>query len=108
MTEVTAIELKHQIANSPLPLLVDVFTTQCAPCRALAPILDELALDFEGKLPFVNMNAIADDLATQICTDLGVRSVPTLLIFQNGMEVQRRTGIASKTELHAWIVSSLT
>lgn len=107
MTEITATELKHHIATSHKPLLLDVFTTQCDPCRRLAPILEELAPEFEGKVTFVKMNAIADDLATQTCADLGVRSVPTLLIFQNGLEIQRRTGTTSKTELHSWIESSL-
>ncbi len=107
MTEITATELKHRIANSPLPLLVDIFTTKCGPCRALAPILDELATEFEAKLTSVKMNAISHDLATQTCADLVVRNVPTLLIFQNGVETNRRTGIASKAELHSWIESSL-
>lgn len=107
MTEINATELKHHIATSPLPLLVDIFTPQCGPCGAVAPILEELATEFEAKLTSVKINAISDDLATQTCADLGVRNVPTLLIFQNGVETHRRTGIASKAELHSWIESSL-
>lgn len=103
MTEITAIELKDHIANSPVPLLVDIFSAQCGPCRQLAPILDELAVEFHGKVTFLKLNALADPEATQICADLGVRNVPTLLIFNSGAETSRRTGAASKSELHAWV-----
>lgn len=103
MTEVTATELKHHIATSPLPVLVDIFSPQCGPCRQLAPILDELATEFQGKLIFVKFDAVATDESTQFCADLSVRSVPTLLIFRNGQEAARRTGTSSKSELRSWI-----
>lgn len=88
-------------------MFVDIFTPQCGPCCQLAPVLDELAAEFNGRVTFVKMNAVADAATTQLCGELGVRSVPTLLIFQSGTEKSRRMGLASKTELASWIEESI-
>lgn len=107
MTELSATALQQQIATSPQPVFVDIYSTQCGPCRMLLPVLDELSAEFQGIVDFVKLNAFADDTSAQACADWDVRGVPTLLIFQNGTEVTRRTGAASKAQLRSWIEESL-
>lgn len=107
MTELSATALQQQIAASPQPVFVDIYSPQCGPCRGLLPVLDELSTEFQGTVDFVKFNAVADDTSVQACAAWGVRSVPTLLIFQNGTEITRRTGAASKTQLKSWIEESL-
>ena len=107
MTDTTTTALQQQIATSPLPVFVDIYSPQCGPCRSLLPVLEELSADFQGSVDFVKLNAVADGATVQACADLGIRGVPALLIFRNGTEKARRTGSASKTQLKAWIEESL-
>lgn len=107
MTELSTTALQQQIATSPQPVLVDIYSPQCGPCRGLLPVLEELSAEFRGSLDFVKFNAVADDTSVQASAAWGVRAVPTLLIFQNGTELTRRTGAASKTQLKSWIEESL-
>ena len=82
-----------EIINTDKPVLVDFWATWCGPCRALAPVIEELANEHEGKAVVGKCNV--DD-----CEDLpmnfGIRSIPTLLFFKNGQLVDRLVGAASK------------
>ena len=82
-----------EIINTDKPVLVDFWATWCGPCRALAPVIEELANEYEGKAVVGKCNV--DD-----CEDLpmnfGIRSIPTLLFFKNGQLVDRLVGAASK------------
>ena len=105
MKEITAAELKNTVATAALPLIVDIYSPQCAPCRSLLPVLNDLETEFAGKIDFVKVNALADDESTKTCGDLRVRNVPVLIIFKGGTEVARRVGAASETELKSWIAT---
>lgn len=107
MKEISAADLNDILANAVLPTLVDIYTPHCGPCRSLAPVLDDLAIEFAGKLDFVKINASADDASMKACGKLGVRNVPALIIFKGGTEVARRIGAPSKTELQSWIALHL-
>jgi len=106
MTEINASNLDETIAATPA-LLVYVFTPRCGPCNSLAPVLDELAGEFADRISFVKLNALADEESTMKSAALGVGSVPTLILFKNGIEVARRTGVPGKAELSEWIESFL-
>ena len=87
-----------EIINTDQPVLVDFWATWCGPCRALAPVVEELAHDFAGKAVVGKCNV--DD-----CDDLpmnfGIRSIPTLLFFKNGQVVDRIVGAAPKADIAA-------
>ena len=87
-----------EIINTDQPVLVDFWATWCGPCRALAPVVEELAQEFAGKAVVGKCNV--DD-----CDDLpmnfGIRSIPTLLFFKNGQVVDRIVGAAPKADIAA-------
>lgn len=79
--EITDTNFEAEVLKSSLPVLIDFWAPWCAPCRAIAPIVDELARDYAGKLKIVKMN-VDDNPVTP--SRYGVRSIPNLLIFKNG------------------------
>ena len=87
-----------EIINTDQPVLVDFWATWCGPCRALAPVVEELAHEFAGKAVVGKCNV--DD-----CDDLpmtfGIRSIPTLLFFKNGQLVDKLVGAAPKADIAA-------
>jgi thioredoxin 1 len=79
--DVCAADFQPEVMESPLPVLVDFWSEQCTPCKQLLPVLDQLALEMEGRAKIVKMEAIANRL---LASSFGVRSVPNLLFFKNG------------------------
>jgi len=77
-------------------VLIDVHTSWCQPCRQIAPIVDELSVDYLGKLSVGKLDA---DKNSEITTELGIRSIPTLLIYKDGEIVERLVGLQSKSKL---------
>jgi thioredoxin 1 len=93
-------EFPALIANSTHPVLVDFTATWCGPCKAIAPILDQIADANLGKLTIVKMDI---DENPNTPNQFGVQSIPTLLLFQDGKLVDRRVGSANKTVLDAFV-----
>ena len=87
-----------EVLHSPTPVLVDFWSQQCPPCRALVPILDELAAEYDGRGKVAKLS-IDDFLAK--ATEYQIRAVPTLLIFQNGQVVDQFVGLRSKRDFKA-------
>jgi len=83
-----------------VPVLVDFWAPWCGPCRAVAPVLDQLDAELAGRLKIVKMNV---DENQQIPGALGVRSIPTLVVFKDGKAVQGKVGALSKAQLTAFL-----
>jgi thioredoxin 1 len=76
--------------------LVDVFADWCGPCKVISPIIDELSSDYQGQVVFGKLNV---DEATEKTTELGIRNIPTILVYKDGQIVERNTGAVSKNQL---------
>lgn len=82
-----------EVINSEIPVVVDFWATWCGPCKAIAPIIDELAVEFEGKVLVCKCNV---DECDDVPMDYGIRSIPTVLFFKGGEVVDRHVGAATK------------
>jgi len=87
-----------EVLQSPQPILVDFWAEWCGPCKALGPILDELAQEYEGKVRIGKVN-IDDHQA--LAAEYGIHSIPTLLLFHNGQVADQIVGLRSKRDLKA-------
>jgi thioredoxin 1 len=96
MRAVTDASFKEDVLDEALPVLVDFWAPWCGPCRAVAPVLDQLDAELAGRLQIVKMNV---DENREIPGALGVRSIPTLVVFKEGKAVQGAVGALSKAQM---------
>ena len=101
--ELTAAKLKEMIQNHPL-LVVDCWAPWCAPCRMVAPILEELAREYAGRISFGKLNV---DENQSVALEYEIMSIPTLLVFKNGKLVDRIIGALPKNALESKIIEHL-
>lgn len=87
-----------EVLNSEIPVVVDFWATWCGPCKAISPIIDEVATEYEGKALVCKCNVDECDDAPM---NYNIRSIPTLLFFKNGELVDRHVGVITKAELAA-------
>src|SRR5581483_1643262 len=93
---VTTNDFDTQVLDSPLPVLVDVMSTYCPPCRMLAPVLESLAAEYTGRIQIVQVNAEEDG---EVAARYGVQATPTLLFFKGGQVVDQIIGAPSRSAL---------
>ncbi len=89
-------EFDSKVLGGDLPCLVDFWAPWCGPCKAIGPVIDELAEEFDGKVQIAKMN-VDDNPATP--GKFGIRAIPTLILFKNGEVVDQITGAVGKAQL---------
>ena len=94
--EVTDATFEQEVLKAPRPVLVDFWAPWCGPCRMVAPIVEELAEEYKGKVNFVKLNTDDNPL---IASRYSIRSIPTLLVFRGGQAVGQIIGFRPKSDL---------
>ena len=89
-------DFKDIVLGSDLPVLVDFWAPWCGPCRMVAPVVEEIAQQYEGKVKVVKINT---DENAQIASQYGIRSIPTLMVFKDGQKQDTVVGAVPKTTL---------
>ncbi|WOG27973.1 thioredoxin TrxA [Endozoicomonas sp. 8E] len=104
IVNVTDATFEEDVLKAECPVLVDYWAEWCGPCKMIAPVLDEIALDYDGKLKICKLN-IDDNEATP--PKYGVRGIPTLMLFKGGNVEATKVGALSKSQLTAFLDSNL-
>jgi thioredoxin 1 len=101
---VTDDTFEPDVLKSDLPVLVDYWAEWCGPCKSIAPILDEVAQEYGGRLKIAKMNV---DENQQVPAKFGIRGIPTLMLFKNGNLEATKVGALSKSQLTAFLDSNI-
>ena len=96
--EITAENFKEEVLDAGLPVLADFWAEWCVPCKMVAPVLEQIAGEQDGKLKVAKVNV---DEQSELASQFGIISIPTLLLFKNGEVVNKQVGAGSKELIEA-------
>jgi thioredoxin 1 len=101
--EINAAEYEAEVLGSPVPVLLDVYGEHCPPCRQLAPVIDKLSAQYDGRARVLKIEAGAN---RELAGSLAISSVPTVLVFQDGREVSRLVGLRPESAYHKLLATT--
>jgi thioredoxin 1 len=101
---ITDDSFEPEVLKSEVPVLVDYWAEWCGPCKSIAPILEEVAAEYGGRLKITKINV---DENQQVPARFGIRGIPTLMLFKNGNVEATRVGALSKSQLTAFLDSNI-
>jgi len=104
ITNTTDSNFDTDVVNSDVPVLVDFWAVWCGPCKAIAPVLDQMAGDYEGRLSICKVDV---DSNQSVAGRFGVRNIPTLLLFKGGQVVGQRVGALNRKALDEFVATAL-
>ena len=104
IVHVTDASFEDEVLKSDVPVLVDFWAAWCGPCKMIAPILDEVAKEYDGKIKIAKVDVDANN---DTPAKFGIRGIPTLMIFKQGAAAATKVGALSKTQLNEFIKTAL-
>jgi thioredoxin 1 len=104
IVQLTDTNFEEEVIKSDVPVLVDYWAEWCGPCKMIAPVLDEIAGEYQGKVKIAKLNI---DDNPQTPPRFGIRGIPTLMLFKNGDVEATKVGAVSKSQLTAFIDSNV-
>ncbi len=102
--QITDAQFSEEVLNSDMPVIVDFWAPWCGPCKMIAPVLEDIAAEYAGKVKVVKLNV---DENTETAPKYNVRGIPTLLVVKGGEVVGTKVGAVSKSQLVEFINSSI-
>ena len=103
--KVTDATFKTDVVGAGTPVVVDFWAEWCGPCKMIAPALEEIASELEGKVTIAKLNV---DENPGVAGEFGIRSIPTLMLFKDGKMASTKIGASPKSELKKWITGAIS
>ncbi len=104
ISNINATEFDDYVISSKLPVLVDYWAEWCGPCKLIGPILEDIAVEYDGKIKIAKVNV---DDNQEIAKTYGIRGIPTLMLFKDGNVEATKMGALSKSQLAAFLDQNL-
>ena len=98
--EITNDNFEREVTKSPIPVMLDFFATWCAPCKYIAPFIEKMAAELDGRIKFGKVDV---DQTPELAAQFGISGVPTLIMFRDGKRVDQMVGGASEKSLRGWV-----